>query len=186
MSTGDEVLENKIRRLIYNHILKYPGVSFNTLKDIYELTDSSLRYHLYYLEKNNQIHSGTEKGIRCYYPHPASVTIPQRSQAPLGSRRLSPEQERILNVIIRYPGINQKEIVNRAGINRFKVMRNLQSLINLNLVKNRKFQNTVYYEYIPDVEMKYRILKGVMIKFLKNEIDEETFLKLKKRLEAGE
>jgi hypothetical protein len=33
---GDEVLENKIRRMIFNHITKYSGVSFNTLKDIYE------------------------------------------------------------------------------------------------------------------------------------------------------
>jgi hypothetical protein len=30
MAIGDSVLENKIRRIIYNHILKYPGVSFNT------------------------------------------------------------------------------------------------------------------------------------------------------------
>ena len=51
-----------------------------------------------------------------------------------------------------------------------------------NLIKNRKIQNIVCYEYVPDVEMKYRMLKGLMVKFLKNEIDEETFLKLKRRL----
>ncbi len=182
MSNGDEALENKLRKMIYNHIVKYPGVSFNTLKDIYELTDSSLRYHLYYLEKSNKISSGLEKGIRCYYPHPSSVTLPQKQQAPLESQRLSPQQERILNVIIRYPGINQKEIVNKTGINRFKVMRNLNTLKYLNLIKNTKIQNTVRYEYVPDVEMKYKILKGLMVKFLKNEIDEDTFLKLKRRL----
>lgn len=182
MSIGDDALENKIRRMIYNHIAKYPGVSFNTLKEIFELTDNSLRYHLYYLEKNNKISSGLEKGVRCYYPHPKSVTIPPRAPAPLESQRLTPQQERILNVIMHHPGINQKELVHRTGINRFKVMRNLNTLKNLNLIKNSKYQNIVCYEYVPDVEMKYKIMKKIMVKFLKNEIDEKTFLRLKRRL----
>ena len=139
MSNGDEILDNKIRRLIYNQILSYPGVSFNTLKNIYELTDNSLRYHLYYLERNNKISSSLEKGTRCYYPHPASVTIPQRKQSAIESYKLTPQQERILNVIMRYPGINQKGLVNRTGMNRFKINRNINTLKELNLIKNTMF-----------------------------------------------
>ena len=82
-----------------------------------------------------------------------------------------------------FPKINQKELVNRTGMNRFKIKRNINTLKELNLIKNTRYQNTICYEYIPDVEMKYRILKGLMVKFLKNEIDEETFLKIKRRLE---
>jgi len=183
MAIGDSVLENKIRRIIFNHILKYPGVSFNTLKDIYELNDSSLRYHLYYLEKNNKISSGLESGNRCYYPHPASITVPPKSKPSLSSHELSPPQERILDIIMHYPGINQKELANRTGMNRFKVNRNLQTLKSMNLIKNTRIHNNVCYEYIPDVELKYRMMKGLMVKFLKDEIDEQTFLKLKRRLE---
>ena len=182
MSYGDESLDNKTRRTIFNHIIKYPGVSFNTLKDIYELTDSSLRYHVYYLEKNDKISSGLEKGVRCYYPHPASVRTPPKPAAPVESQKLTPEQEQLLNIIIQFPGINQKELIKRSRINRFKVMRNINTLKSSDLIKNTRFQNTVCYEYIPDVEMKYKIMKGLMVKFLKDEIDEGTFIKLKRRL----
>jgi predicted transcriptional regulator len=183
MVAGDEVLENKIRRMVFNHIVKYPGVSFNTLKDIYELTDNSLRYHLYYLERNDKISSGLEEGHRCYYPHPASVSISRSTTAAVESARLTGEQEHLLNIIMRNPGINQKELIRRSRLNRFKVMREVNNLKSKDLVKNTRVHNTVCYEYIPDVEMKYRMLKGLMVKFLKNEIDEVTFLKLKRRLE---
>jgi predicted transcriptional regulator len=180
---GDEVLENKIRRMVFNHITKYPGVSFNTLKDIYELTDNSLRYHLYYLEKNDMISSSPEKGLRRYYPHPGSVTVQLNPQSSFEARRLSSEQEHILGIIMRNPRINQKELIQRSKMNRFKVIREINNLKKLNLVKNTRGKNRVCYEYIPDVEMKYRILKGLMVKFLKNEIDEQMFLRLKKRFE---
>jgi DNA-binding transcriptional regulator LsrR (DeoR family) len=83
---------------------------------------------------------------------------------------------------MHFPGINQKELANRTGMNRFKVNRNLQTLKSMNLIKNTRIHNTICYEYIPDVEMKYRLIKGLMVKFLKDEIDEKTFLKLKRRL----
>jgi predicted transcriptional regulator len=183
MPNGDEILENKIRRMLYNQIISYPGVSFNTLKNIFELTDSRLRYHLHYLEKNNKISNGIESGIRCYYPHPESVSIPPKTQAILESNNLTPHQERILNLIMRHPGINQKELVRRTGINRFTLIRSINSLKNLNLIKNKRIKNTVCYEYIPDVEMKYKIMKGLMLRFLNDQIDEQTFLRLKRRLE---
>lgn len=184
MFTGDEALDNKTRRMVYKHIVEYPGVSYNKLKDIFELTDNSLRYHLNYLEKNGKIHSGLEKGLRCYYPHPQNIRAPALQESPVESHNLTQHQNRILNIIMRYPGINQKELVSRTRINRYKMMRSLQTLKHLNLIKNQKIQNMVCYEYIPDVEMKYKIMKGLMVKFLKDEIDEETFLKLKKRLDS--
>jgi predicted transcriptional regulator len=184
MSYGDEKLKNKTRRLIYNYIISYPGVSFNALKNIFELTDSSLKYHIHLLEKYNKINFFTENGTRYYYPYNPLVNIPQKEQMLLDSYKLTTQQEQILNVIIRYPGINQKELINKTRMNRFKVIRNLNLLKDLNLIRNISYQNSVCYEYIPDAEMKYRILKRIIIEFLKNEIDEQLFLKLKKRLEG--
>jgi len=183
MSYGDQILKNKIRRLIYNYIVSYPGVSFNALKNIFELTDSSLKYHLHFLEKYNRIIFHLKEGSRYYYPHQITVSIPKKSQEPLKPQKLNPHQKRILDIIMRYPGINQKEIINKTGINRFKVTRNLNTLKDLNLIRNCIYQNTVCYEFIPNIEMRYEILKQMIIEFLKNEIDEQTFLKLKKRLE---
>ena len=184
MLDGDAILENKLRRMLYNHIISYPGVSFNTLKNIYELTESGLRYHLNYLEKNNKISSSLERGIKCYFPHPASVTIPKNSKSTFESHKLPAHQELILTTIMRYPGISQKELISKTGINRFKINREIRTLKSLNLVKNTKRQNTICYEYVPDVEMKFKIIKGFIIRYLKAEIDEETLLRLIKRLDG--
>lgn len=183
MVNEDKTLENKIRRMIHNLIVTYPGASFNNIRDIFELTDSNLRYHLNYLEKNGKISSGVENNIRCYYPHPSSVKVLMNIPETIETYKLTPQQERILNIIIQYPGINQKEIINKSGLNRLKVTRDLHTLKKLKKINNKKYQNNVYYEYVPDAEMKLTILKGLIIKFLQNDIDEETFLRLKKKLE---
>jgi predicted transcriptional regulator len=183
MLNGDEILENQIRRKLYNHIISYPGVSFNSLKNLHELTDSSLRYHIHYLEKNEKIISEVENGIDYYYPHPSSFKIPQKTQIILKSHRLTTEQENILNVIMKNPGINQKGITKLTRLNRFKVSRCINSLKHLKLIKNKQVRNMTCYEYIPDIEMKYKIMKGLMVRLLKGEIDEETFIRIKKRLE---
>lgn len=179
----DVVLENKIRKMVFNLIVEYPGVSFNKLKNIFEISDSNLRYHLNYLEKNDKISSALEHGIKCYYPHPASVTISKKTQGVLESHKLNPYQKRLLTTIMRYPGINQKELIKKTGIDRSKARRNLFTLKNLTLIKNSKRHNTTCYEYIPDVEMKYTIMRDLVMKFLNNEIDEQMFINLKKRLE---
>ena len=183
MLDGDEILNNKVRRLIYNYIVSYPGVSYNSLKTIFELTDSSLGYHLHYLEKHNKINFDLKSGIRYYYPFSTLTSIPIKSQGLLKSYRLTSNQQYILDVILQYPGINQKEVVNKTGINRFKVRRNLDTLKKLNLIRNSNYQNTVCYEYALDEEMRYRILKELIIEFLREEFDEQTFLKLKVRLD---
>jgi len=182
MANGDAILDNKLRRMLYNHIISYPGVSFNTLKNIYELTESGLRYHLNYLEKNNKISSSLERGIKCYFPHPTSVMIPKHTKDTLESQKLPRNQELILTTIMRYPGITQKDLIKKTGTNRFKIHRDIRTLKSLNLIKNIRRGNTVCYEYIPDVEMKFKIIKGFILKLINNEIDEETFLRLIKRL----
>ena len=109
MAEGDEILEHKLRKLIYNHVTTYPGVSFNTLKNLFEIRDSTLRYHLYILKKNKLIRSGVEKKIRCYYPKSSLVVLHQSKGPILKSHNLSPEQGHILNLIIHNPGIIQKD-----------------------------------------------------------------------------
>ena len=183
MSSGDKVLDNKTRRMIYNLIVNYPGVPFNKLIDIFELTDSNLRYHLNYLEKNGKISSGIEGGIKLYYPHPSSVKILNKPQDIIELQKLTQEQQNIVSVVKENPGLSQKELIKRTGIKHTTAIRNINTLMSLNLIKNHKFQKNVCYEYVPDVEMKFTIIKGLIIKFLRKEIDEETFLRLKRKLE---
>jgi predicted transcriptional regulator len=183
MSQGDIVLEHETRKMIFNHIIEYPGVSFNTLKKVLNITDGTLRYHLAYLERNEKIRFGLEKGRRIYYPHQVAVDPIGHETADHEGLRISQKQYQLLGIIKRYPKITQKELIKRSGMNRFTIMNNLKKLIGLELIKKTPNGNNVYYEFITNEQLQYQILKRLVIKLLKKEITEEKFIELKRKLE---
>ncbi len=183
MNQGENILQNKTRKMIYNLIITYPGVSYNILKNIFELTDGVLRYHLNYLKKAGMINFGFEKRLRCYYPDYNTVNGPRKSMNSLEMQKLTPKQELLLGIIKQYPGINQKELIKRSRLNQIQVSKNLKKLSNLNLIKRTQKSRTICYNYVPDEELKFEIMKRLLIKLLKDEIDDQTFLKLKRKLE---
>jgi len=185
MLKSESALTNETRKLIYNHIMAHPGVSFTVLKSILKLNDSTLRYHLNYLEKSKKISFGLEKGKRYYYPHSGEthVLLKAKDSNILTSYELTGAQEKIILTIKRNPQINQKELVKMTGINRITLSRNLRKLMSLCLVRKIPNGNKVNYEYLENKQLRFEILKRLIKKLLNNEIDEETFLKLKKELD---
>ena len=183
MSQGEHVLEHETRKMIYNHIQQYPGVSFNTLKNVFNLTDGTLRYHLMFLERAEKIRFGLEKGRRIYYPHQSLNNLSSIDIDDSTSLKLTQIQQRLLTAIKQYPGITQKELIKKTGMSRFTIMNNLKKLIGLELVKKKPNGNNVYYEFITNEQLKYQILKRLVIKLLKKEITEKRFLELKRKLD---
>ena len=185
MATNIDILENDTRKLIYDHVIAHPGVSFIELKSVFKLNDSTLRYHLNYLEKSKKISFGLEKGRRYYYPHSGDGHVIQKAEETntLIAYELSGAQERIISIIKMYPKINQKELATKTRINRITLSKNLNKLMNLCLVRKIPNGNKVQYEYLENKELRYEILKRLIKKLLNNEIDEETFLKLKRQLD---
>ncbi len=189
MTKGDEVLEHETRKIIFNHILEYPGVSFKTLKKVLNLTNGTLRYHLNYLERAERICFNLEKGVRIYFPFNTINIFSEPDVGGVGKHRaivLTNRQEQLLGIIKKYPGITQKDLVLRSKMNRFTLMNNLKVLIGLELIKKTPNGNNVYYEFITNEQLKYEILKRLVIKLLKKELSEERFLELKRKLELGE
>ena len=182
MGRDEVALENQIRKTIYSHIVEYPGVSFSTLKRVYDLNDGTLRYHLNYLERAQKIASKLENGKLHYYPYAQSTIDSKLASTNLKSRELTPHQELILNAIKRYPGINQTELIAKTSLKRHILTYNVSHLIDLGMIKKNNHVRNVCYEYIPDELLQYEMLKMLTIKFLNNEIDEQTFLKLRSRL----
>jgi predicted transcriptional regulator len=180
MSRDRVALENQIRKTIYTHIVEYPGVSFSTLKRFYDLNEGTLRYHLNYLERAEKITSKLEDGKLHYYPFPTKINDSKPTNAK--SHDLNPHQKLILNVIKQNPGINQTELIAKTSLKRHILTYNISQLINLGMVKKNNHVRYVCYEYIPDELLQLEMLKMLTIKFLKNEIDEQTFLKLKNKL----
>ena len=184
MEKGLAIPENETRKMIYNHIRAHPGVSFIVLKKVFNLNESTLRYHLNYLEKKEKISPGLESGKRNYYPHLENRHIIQNSEDPniLETYELTGVQEQIIDTIKTFPQINQKKLIKKTGINRLTLSKNLKKLMNLCIVRQVPNGNKVNYEYIKNDQLRYEILKKLLVKLLKKEITEEQFLELKRSL----
>lgn len=182
MSKDKVALENQIRKMIYKHIVEYPGVSFSKLKRIYDLNDGTLRYHVNYLARAQKITSKIEAGKLHYYPYARSVIDSNPTNPNLRSHELTSHQENILNAIRQNPGINQTDLIAKTFLKRHILTYNISQLIDLGMVKKNNHVRNVCYEYITDELLQYEMLKMLTIRFLNNEIDEQTFLKLKNKL----
>jgi predicted transcriptional regulator len=183
MVREEAIFENEIRKMIYNHIVAYPGVSFRTLLGIFELTEGGLRYHIDYLEKNNKVFKKLENGKKSYYPRFEITRMNKKFSGNNGPGKLTTTQTRILDLIKMYPGINQKDLVYRLRSNPSQVSRNLKVLKKMGFVKDIKIEKNVCYQLTPDNEMKAKIINEIIVKLINNEIDEETFFKIVKALE---
>lgn len=183
MAKEEAVFENEIRKMIYNHVVAYPGVTFRTLLSIFELTEGGLRYHLDYLGKNNKIFMKLENGKRSYYPRFEISQMNKRFSENNDHGKLTNTQTRILETIKMYPGISQKDLVYRLRQSPSQVSKNLKVLKNMGLVKDVRFDRNVCYQLTPDNEMKAKIIRELIVKLIDNEIDEDTFFKIVKALE---
>ena len=185
MIRNETTLDNQTRRMIYNHIMAHPGVSFIVLKQVFNLNESTLRYHLNYLERNEMISFGVESGKRNYYPHRNNghLLYTMNENNTVGINNLTKVQEQLVSTIRRNPGITQKELTSRTGIKRLTVIKNLDRLMAQCLIRKVPNGNRVCYEYIENEQLRYEILKRLVIKLLRKEIDEQTFLELKRKLD---
>ena len=183
MSNGELALEHSTRKMIYNHIIAHPGVSFNILKHVSGMNDSTLRYHLDYLEKAEQINFGPEKGKRSYYPHHDKRIVVRNDEETLGTYKLTQTQDHIANTIKHYPGITQSGLIKTTGIKRLTLTNNLKILMDLCIVRKIPDKINVRYEYIENEQLRLEILQRLVVKLLKKEISEQRFLELKRKLE---
>jgi predicted transcriptional regulator len=151
---------------------------------LFGITDSTLRYHLNYLESKNEIRSQLEGRNKCYYPI-ENLVINKTSDpdSKFQVNRLTKNQERILETIKLNPWITQKNLIIKCGLKGFTVKYNLKKLISYGIVQKKENGRNTCYCHISDASLKKEILKQLIVKLLNHEIDEQTFLKLKHKLE---
>lgn len=182
VSMGNEAIENRSRRMIFNHIITHPGVSFSIIKQVFGLTDSTLRYHLNYLETRNEIRSIIQDRNKCYYPNQKHI-FDTRIESELSVQRLNPTQERLINTIQLNPGITQKDLIFKTKLKRITIAQNVKKLLDFGVLRKEANGRHICYYYITDAELRKKVLKRLISKLLKNEIDEKTFLALKQKLD---
>ncbi len=138
--------------------------------------------YIEYLEKADRILTNKENGNRCYYPLRNEIEFAKLLENRSRFSRFSPIQQKILNTIKRDPGITQKELIKKTGLNRFTISYNIRKLIEMGTVKKSSSDKFVRYEYMTDKLLKHEMLLRLTIKLLNKEIDEQTFFELKNKL----
>lgn len=176
-----DLSENRTRKMIFNHISTHPGVSFSIIKKVFDLTESTLRYHLNYLESHKEIKSNIVGKNKCYYLNQNYIFNPRIDTEP-SAYRLNRNQELLISAIQHHPGITQKELLFKTGLKRITLAQNIRKLLDYGVVRKEPNGRFICYYYISDKELREKILKRLITKLLNDEIDEKTFLALKRKL----
>ena len=184
--TGKEgALEHKARKAVYDYIMAHPGVPFGTIQKVFNMNASTLKYHLNYLERNNQVLSKREGRYRLYFCIHGSPS--QLEPAPASKiETLTDVQRYLLNVIRNDPGIKASKLASVSNMNQKNLSYNIQRLIDQQLIWRIQNGGEIAYEYITAEKLRYEMYNKLLMKLLSNEIDEETFLRIKRKLELIE
>ncbi|MBD3196611.1 MAG: winged helix-turn-helix transcriptional regulator [Candidatus Lokiarchaeota archaeon] len=128
--TMEEVLENKNRSTIIDHILEEPGIHFNELLRKTDLAPGNLVWHLDILESYKVI---AKKRVGNYVMY-----IPYYSKNPLSNIDLKLKKSEltleILETIEKNPGIWNGKITDKMEIHRKTIQYHIDKLIDLGLV----------------------------------------------------
>lgn len=182
MYDGEVALKHKSRKQVYNYIRSYPGVSFSAIKKVLDINTSTLKYHLHYLEKSKKIVSKLEGNQRCYYSDVKADPY-ENTQLKGENKELTKTQKRILELIQIQPGVTKNELRLKTKLNRNTLNYNLNKLLDLKLVWLVKNDGVIGYEYITKESLRDEIFNHLIYKLVSKEIDEETYHRIKKRLE---
>jgi DNA-binding MarR family transcriptional regulator len=116
----EEILQRKVRRLIYECIQGHPGFSFTEIKNAVGLQNGVAAYHLRVLEKQGLIHAKKGRHHRRYYPN-GDVSLWR--EVPL-----SPLQKSLVERVRQAPGIGIRELARNLNHHHASVAYNVKGL----------------------------------------------------------
>ncbi len=177
-----DALDHQTRKLVYNYVNNHPGSSFSTILEVFHLTEGTLRYHLQYLERHSIVRSEPSGNHRCYYLTESNG----RSHRPFPQpdpNTLTDLQQRIVTIIRQKPGIGISELETLTSTNRRVLQYNIKVLRDSMLVLRVGNGRSTRYKFATEELLQNELVKYLTMKFLKGELDEETFMALKGGLE---
>lgn len=175
--TTEDVDIHRTRQVLLERIRTLPGVSFSSLQRSFALNKGTLEYHLHYLERKNDIISKKTGRSRTYYSsaHDPFGTI--------GWDGILPEQKRVLNIIRNEPGIDLSQLLQRTNISKPKLYRVISTLKEHRTIMEVENGKGTGYEFITNDDLLEEMLLELADRFMKGELDRETFLRMKDLLD---
>lgn len=170
--------KSETRDVLDHYILEHPGVSFTHIMKVFGINRGTLRYHLDYLQGEERVRSVRKGQQNCYFSNQRAVL-----DSVTGSRELNSKQIRLLRAIKENPGISRKELLDLTKQSREEVNYNLRRLKEKKMIWKIADGGDPCYEYITKEQLAVEMMAIVLEKFLDDEIDRETFLLLKEKLE---
>ena len=171
--------ETEIRSSLLNYIKNDPGVTFSRLKITFKMETSTLRYHLEHLEKRERIVKRKMEGRRCYFTPDHTISPDGTSYDP---SRMTREQSRVLSEIRGNPGIIWRDLLISTGLNRKDLSSVIKCLREFELIFSYRNGGQVHFRFASREQIRKRVHRLLMIRLVKGEIDESTFLFLEGEL----
>lgn len=169
---------NETREDLDHYILENPGISFAHIMKVFGLNRGTLRYHLDYLEGEERVRSMRKGQQNCYYSNQIGALDPIT-----GGSDLTRKQIRLLRAIKNKPGISRKALIELTTQSREEVNYNLRRLKDKKVIWKITDGGDPCYEFITKEQLAAEMMAIILEKFLDDEIDRETFLMLKNKLE---
>ncbi len=171
--------DNRNRELVFNYIRDNPGATFGRIKNVLNLNKGTLRYHLNFLIKEDNIRSCLKNGKNCYF---ASLFIGENNGYETYQSSLKQYQKRILKLIETRPNITRGELLNLTSENKRKISYTIDQFLRKKIIIEKRNGDEICYRIINrDLIIDEMLL--LLVKDLSEEhIDKETFLRLKKEI----
>ena len=153
----EKTLELKVRRKIYNHILKFPAIHKRELARELKIPLSTLDYHLHYLEKRGLI---TIQLDGTYVRYHASRDLGIKEKEILAILRQKVPRKILMYLLLQMQS-SHRSIGNHLGLAPSTTSYHLNKLVDLEAIDRLQHGRETAYsikepEYITDLLIKYR------------------------------
>ena len=169
---------NGQRERIEGFLDENPGATLATIQKELGMNQGTLRYHLEYLESEGRVKALSKGNRKVYFTYGSSGP---GAVDPFAD--LSREQRRLLTLIMENPGISRRQLISATGQSRYDVSIGLRRLMERREIWKVTDGGDPSFEYITKRKLALEMMAVILDRFLDDQMDRETFLLLKKRLE---
>ena len=155
----NDIREQTIRGMIYQHIKENPGVHYSSIQKTVGVANGTLCYHLDVLQKLRYVRCADMKGKKVYWS--SDLVFPDKKRYPRDSYPLLNEnQRRIVSALLSGADLSVKELLELTNLPRSTLNNTLQNMKLFGMIRkvgglpSRYSLNRNYEEHYREYEMK--------------------------------